>query len=64
MSEGEQLVAALNMSEQDEFYADLLNAHDGMSDEESQAFNARLILVLANHIGTPAVLKQALLAAR
>ncbi|MGB5216243.1 MAG: DUF2783 domain-containing protein [Anderseniella sp.] len=54
----------MNMTEHDEFYAELLSAHDGMSDEESQAFNARLILVLANHIGNPEVLKQALLAAR
>jgi hypothetical protein len=35
-----------------------------MSDEQSQAFNARLILVLANHIGCAEVLRQALLAAR
>jgi hypothetical protein len=64
MAHNEQLVTALNMTEHDEFYAELLRAHDGMSDEESQAFNARLILVLANHIGNPEVLKQALLAAR
>ncbi|WP_108881423.1 DUF2783 domain-containing protein [Anderseniella sp. Alg231-50] len=64
MSQGDQLVTALNMAEHDDFYADLLNAHDGLSDEESQAFNARLILILANHIGNPDVLKQALLAAR
>lgn len=64
MSRNDRLVTALNMAEHDEFYAELLNAHDGMSDEESQAFNARLILVLANHIGNAEVLKQALLVAR
>jgi hypothetical protein len=64
MSQTDQLVSALNMAEHDEFYAELLNAHVGMTDEESQAFNARLILVLANHIGNTEVLKQALLVAR
>ena len=64
MSQSDQLVTALNIAEHDEFYAELLEAHDGMSDEESQAFNARLILVLANHIGNTEVLKQALLTAR
>lgn len=64
MSQGDQLVTALNMAEHDDFYENLLNAHDGLSDEDSQSFNARLILVLANHIGEPEVLRQALLAAR
>ena len=64
MAQNEQLVTALNMTEHDEFYAELLSAHEGMSDEESQAFNASLILVLANHIGNTEVLKQALLVAR
>lgn len=64
MAPNDQLVTALNMTEHDDFYAELLSAHEIMSDEESQAFNARLILILANHIGNPAVLKQALSAAR
>ncbi len=64
MSQTNQLITAPNLSEQDHFYAELLSAHDGMSDEQSQAFNARLILVLANHIGSAEVLRQALLAAR
>jgi hypothetical protein len=57
-------VTALNRTGYDEFHAELLSAHKGMSDEESPAFNARLILVLANHFGSSEVLKQALLAAR
>lgn len=64
MAQNDQLVTALNMAEHDQFYAELLNAHDGMSDEESQAFNARLILILANQIGNTEVLKQALNAAK
>ncbi len=43
----------------DEFYEALLDAHQGLSPEQSQALNARLILTLANHIGDVAVLKQA-----
>lgn len=64
MAQTDRLVTAPNLAEHDDFYAQLLSAHDGMSDEESQAFNARLILILANHIGNSDVLRQALLAAR
>ena len=35
----------------DEFYEALMTAHDGLSLSESHAFNARLILLMANHIG-------------
>jgi hypothetical protein len=47
----------------DEFYEQLINAHDGLSDEQSEALNARLILLLANHIGDLRVLREALQAA-
>jgi hypothetical protein len=42
----------------------LIDAHNGLSDEQSEAFNARLILLLANHIGDLRVLREALQAAR
>lgn len=48
----------------DDFYEALLDAHQGLSDADSAALNARLILVLANHIGDVEVLRQALQAAR
>lgn len=48
----------------DEFYEALINSHNGLSDEQSEAFNARLILLLANHIGDLRVLRQALQAAQ
>jgi hypothetical protein len=48
----------------DEFYENLIDAHNGMSDEQSEALNARLILLLANHIGDLKVLREALAAAR
>jgi len=47
----------------DDFYAELLAIHDGLSGEASSALNARLVLVLANHIGDRAVLSDALKAA-
>lgn len=54
------LILTPNLSNADDVYADLLAAHDGLSPEESAAFNARLVLILANHIGDANVLKQAL----
>ena len=48
----------------DEFYAALMAAHEGLSFEESAALNARLVLVLANLVGDPKRLEQALATAR
>lgn len=59
-----QLRLTPNFTSADDFYAELIHAHEGMSDEESAAFNARLILILANHIGDNAALSAALAAAR
>ena len=52
-----------NIADPDGFYDDLLAAHQGLGKDDSDAFNARLILILANHIGDRAVLKAALEAA-
>ena len=52
-----------NLARPDDFYADLLAAHEGLSKAESDALNARLILVLANQIGDNEVLKECLTAA-
>ncbi|MFA8387250.1 MAG: DUF2783 domain-containing protein [Pelagibaca sp.] len=57
------LNTAPNIPDPDGFYSELLEAHDGLNDDESIAFNARLILILANHIGDRAVLTEALAAA-
>jgi Protein of unknown function (DUF2783) len=48
----------------DDFYEALIDAHNGLSDEQSEALNARLILLLANHIGDLRVLREALAAAK
>ncbi len=59
------LVTTANLTAADDFYAALIAAHEGMEKAESDAFNARLILLMANHIGDLATLKEALtLAAR
>jgi hypothetical protein len=48
----------------DDFYEALIETHRGLSDEHSQLVNARLVLLLANHIGDLRVLREALAAAR
>jgi hypothetical protein len=48
----------------DEFYERLIAAHQGLSERQSGALNARLILLLANQIGDRTILAQALTAAR
>ena len=53
-----------NIKDPDGFYDELLRAHEGRSEDESDAFNARLILILANHIGDRETLRAALAAAR
>jgi hypothetical protein len=53
-----------NIPDPDGFYDELLDAHQGLTKEASDALNARLILVLANHIGDRDVLRAALAAAK
>jgi Protein of unknown function (DUF2783) len=48
----------------DEFYECLIATHQGLSDAESRALNARLVVLLANHIGDLEVIAQACAAAR
>ena len=49
-----------NIPDADGFYDELLAAHDGLSEAESHALNARLVLVLCNQIGDRAVITAAL----
>ena len=53
-----------NIADPDRVYAAIIDAHAGLTDAESAALNARLVLLLANHIGEEAVLREALEAAR
>jgi len=48
----------------DDFYDALIETHRDLNDEQSEQLNARLILILANHIGDLAVLNEAMAAAR
>jgi hypothetical protein len=48
----------------DAIYQILLDAHEALSAEQDQMMQTRLILLLANHIGDPAVIAQAVAAAR
>lgn len=48
----------------DDFYNALIEMHRDLSDEQSENVNARLILLLANHIGDLDVLREAMAAAR
>ena len=52
-----------NIPDADGFYAELLELHEGRDLDESAAINARLILLLANHIGDREVLRDAMKAA-
>lgn len=58
------LITQNNFESSDDFYEALLNAHQGLSTEQSHAMNARLVLLLANHIGSNGVLNEALKQAR
>jgi Protein of unknown function (DUF2783) len=53
-----------NMADPDATYAAIIDAHADLSETESAALNARLVLLLANHIGDASVLAEALAVAR
>ncbi|ARE40477.1 hypothetical protein RGUI_2336 [Rhodovulum sp. P5] len=55
-----KLITTPNLDDHDGFYTELLSAHRGLSEAESHALNAQLILILANHIGDREVLSEAL----
>jgi len=48
----------------DDFYEALIETHRDLSDEQSAMVNARLILLLANHVGDISVLREAMQVAR
>jgi len=58
------LVTDPNFDDADGFYEALIDAHRDLDVAQSQALNARLVLLLANHVGRDAVLRAALAAAR
>ncbi|MCY3995981.1 MAG: DUF2783 domain-containing protein [Rhodobacter sp.] len=54
------LIDTPNLADHDGFYAELLAAHRCLDEKRSQALNAQLIMILANHIGDRRVLAEAL----
>jgi predicted metalloendopeptidase len=58
------LNTSAHMAAYDELYEALIAAHQGLSLDDSHAMNARLVLLLANHIGDLGELREALQAAR
>ena len=54
----------LNLQDADTFYEQLLNAHEGLSAEQSEQLNMRLILLLANQVGDVSTLKSLIATAR
>jgi hypothetical protein len=53
-----------NLSSPDDFYEALIDMHRGLDDKQSAIVNARLILLLANHVGDLDVLREAMARAR
>ncbi len=58
------LITAPNLEGPDDCYQALLDAHADLTPSESHALNARLVLLLANHVGSQGVLAGAIAAAR
>ena len=58
------LITEPHLEAPDPFYEALIDTHRDLDEAESHALNARLVLLLANHIGRQDVLLQALKAAR
>ena len=52
-----------NIPDPDGFYEALVNAHEGLSDKDSSALNARLVFLLANQIGNQETLLECMDAA-
>ena len=55
-----QLNIEPNFTNADEFYEALIDAHRDLTLEQSHLMNAKLVLLLANHIGDLDVLKDAM----
>ena len=58
------LVTESRLADPDRSYRALIEAHRGLSDEDSAVLNSHLVLILANHIGEHAVLQEAIALAK
>ena len=59
-----ELNTAPNLAAPDDFHQSLIALHRDLSEADSALVNAKLVLLLANHIGDPEVLGAAMAAAR
>ena len=59
-----KLETASRFPDPDAAYESLVAAHRGLSEAESAGLNARLVLILANHIGDAVVLQEAIALAK
>ena len=53
-----------NLADPDCCYTAIIDAHRGLKDDDSSELNARLVLILANHVGDREVLDEAIALAR
>lgn len=53
-----------NIARPDDFYEALIDMHRDLDPDQSRMANAHLILLLANHVGDEAVLREAMQRAR
>jgi hypothetical protein len=58
------LITSANLAAPDDFYEALIETHRGLDDAQSALVNAKLVLILANHVGDMGVLRAAMAAAR
>jgi hypothetical protein len=55
-----KLIVEPNLEPVDDIYQWLVDAHEGLSETASLRLNARLVLLLANHVGDPQVIREAI----
>jgi Protein of unknown function (DUF2783) len=58
------LSTSSNFAKPDDAFRAIVEAHRGLSDEQSADLDAALVLILANHIGDLAVLREAIVLAQ
>jgi hypothetical protein len=59
-----KLMTEARIHDPDGFYEELVDSQRGLDDEAAERMNARLILLLANHVGDREVLSEAIRIAR
>ena len=58
------LKLSINTTAPDDIYQSIIDMHVGLDDDTSAKVNAKMILLLANHIGDPKVIAEAAKIAR